>query len=114
MAESGLSIDACIIGTPDKHHHEMAIKAMRYGWHILLEKPMGQTIRQCDDIVQVSQETGKMVSVCYVLRYHPYFIKLKDMLIIQEFINAIQEGHLQTRTSGTTPFLSHKICLMAE
>ena len=86
MAESGLSIDACIIGTPDKHHHEMAIKAMRYGWHILLVKPMGQTIRQCNDIVQVSQE----------------------------FINAIQEGHLQTRTSGTTPFLSHKICLMAE
>lgn len=37
-----------------------------------------------------------------------------DLLIIQEFINAIQEGHLQTRTSGTTPFLSHKICLMAE
>ena len=28
LAESGLDIDACIIGTPDKYHHEMAIKAM--------------------------------------------------------------------------------------
>lgn len=79
LAESGLDIDACIIGTPDKYHHEMAIKAMRFGWHILLEKPMGQTTEQCEEIARVSEETGKMVSVCYVLRYHPYFIKLKEL-----------------------------------
>ena len=79
MTESRLDIDACIIGTPDKYHHEMAIKAMLHGWHILLEKPMGQTEEECDEIVRVSEETGKMVSVCYVLRYHPYFIKLKEL-----------------------------------
>lgn len=79
MAESGISIDACIIGTPDKYHYEMAVKAMRYGWHVLLEKPMAQTTEQCEDIVRVSEETGKMVSVCYVLRYHPYFIKIKEL-----------------------------------
>ena len=48
MAESGISIDACIIGTPDKYHYEMAVKAMRYGWHVLLEKPMAQTTEQCE------------------------------------------------------------------
>lgn len=79
MAESGIHIDACIIGTPDKYHHEMAMKAMHSGWHVLLEKPMGQSAEQCEEIVQVSKDTGKMVSVCYVLRYHPYFIKLKEL-----------------------------------
>lgn len=79
LAESGLEVDACIIGTPDIHHHQMALQAMRYGWHILLEKPMAQTYEQCSDIVRVSEETGRMVSVCYVLRYHPYFIKLKEL-----------------------------------
>ena len=33
LAESGLEVDACIIGTPDIHHHQMALQAMRYGWH---------------------------------------------------------------------------------
>ena len=84
LAESGLDIDACIIGTPDKYHHEMAIKAMHYGWHVLLEKPMGQTEEQCDEIVRVSEETGKMISVCYVLRYHPFFIKLKELTELPE------------------------------
>ena len=79
LANSAVEVDACIIGTPDIHHHEMAVKSMRSGWHVLLEKPMGQTIEQCNDIVRVSEETRKLVSVCYVLRYHPYFIKLKEL-----------------------------------
>lgn len=79
LTRSGLSLDACIIGTPDICHHEQAVKAMRCGWHVLLEKPMGQTAEQCRDIVEVSAETGRMVSVCYVLRYHPYFIKMKEL-----------------------------------
>ena len=80
LAESGIEVDACIIGTPDIYHHEMALKAMRCGWHVLLEKPMAQTQEQCEEIVRVSEETGKMVSVCYVLRYHPYFTKLKELV----------------------------------
>ena len=79
LAASGLHLDACIIGTPDLYHHELAVAAMRCGWHVLLEKPMGQTEEQCRDIVEVSAETGRMVTVCYILRYHPYFMKLKEL-----------------------------------
>lgn len=80
LAESGLRIDACIIGTPDIFHYEMTMKALHYGWHVLLEKPMAQTQQECDEVVRLSEETGRMVSVCYVLRYHPYFIKLKQLV----------------------------------
>ena len=79
LVAAGIGLDACIIGTPDLNHHELAVKAMRQGWHVLLEKPMGQTPEQCLDIAKVSEETGKMATVCYVLRYHPYFIKLKEL-----------------------------------
>ena len=79
LVVSGLEVDACIIGTPDKSHHELTVKALRAGWHVLLEKPMAQTEQQCREIVQTSIETGKMVTVCYVLRYHPYFMKLKQL-----------------------------------
>lgn len=79
LVASGLRVDACIIATPDTYHHTLAVKAMRQGWHVLLEKPMGQTPEQCMDIVNVSAETGRMVTVCYVLRYHPYFMKMKEL-----------------------------------
>ena len=79
LVASSLEVDACIIGTPDIFHYDLTIKALCRGWHVLLEKPMGQTEEQCCDIVRVSEQTGKMVTVCYVLRYHPYFIKLKQL-----------------------------------
>ena len=37
-----------------------------------------------------------------------------DLLIVQEFIDAIRDGHLKTRTLGTESFVSHKICFLAE
>ena len=79
LADSGIEVDACIIGTPDIHHYEMTLKSLHYGWHVLLEKPMAQTQAECEEIVRVSKQTGKLVSICYVLRYHPYFIKLKQL-----------------------------------
>ena len=95
LAESGIEVDACIIGTPDIYHHEMAIKAMRSGWHVLLEKPMAQTQEQCEEIVRVSEETGKLVSVCYVLRYHPYFIKLKELSEMPEAGCILSVRHIE-------------------
>ncbi len=79
LLSSGLDADACIIGTPDTSHYELTIKALNAGWHVLLEKPMGQTEEQCKTITRLSAATGKMVAVCYVLRYHPYFLKLKEL-----------------------------------
>ena len=79
LIASGLEIDACIIGTPDPYHTEQSVLAMRNGWHVFLEKPMGQTEEQCRTLVQTSRETGRMVTVCYVLRYHPYFMKMKEV-----------------------------------
>lgn len=79
LVAADVNIDACIIATPDMSHAELSVMAMRSGWHVLLEKPMGQTLEQCMDIVKTSRETGRMVTVCYVLRYHPYFVKLKEV-----------------------------------
>ena len=95
LATSGLQIDACIIGTPDLYHHELAVKAMRCGWHVLLEKPMGQTEEQCQDIVKVSAETGKMVTVCYILRYHPYFMKLKELSVDPKMGKILSVRHIE-------------------
>lgn len=79
LLSSGLEVDACIIGTPDTSHYGLTVKALNAGWHVLLEKPMGQTEEQCRDIARLSAATGKIVAVCYVLRYHPYFLKLKEL-----------------------------------
>ena len=77
--DSGIQLEACIIGTPDNLHFDLTHRAMKRGWNVLLEKPMAQTADECRSIAVAAEETGALVSVCYVLRYHPYFMKMREL-----------------------------------
>lgn len=79
LFSSGIEADACIIGTPDNSHFAIAMAAVARGWHILLEKPIAQSPEECILLADAAREAGVMVSVCYVLRYHPYFMRLKEL-----------------------------------
>ncbi len=86
--------DAVIIGTTDDMHYEPAIKAIERGYNILLEKPIAQSVQQCEDIANAAARKGVVVGVCHVLRYHPFFEKLKELLdekVCGEIINIRHE-----------------------
>ncbi|MBK6858768.1 MAG: Gfo/Idh/MocA family oxidoreductase [Saprospiraceae bacterium] len=72
--------DAIIITTPDHLHYGPCMKALALGYDVLLEKPMAQTEKECRDILALTKKTGAIVGLCHVLRYAPYFIKLKELI----------------------------------
>lgn len=92
---SGLNLDACIIGTPDDLHFDLACRAMKNGWNVLLEKPMAQTSEECRSLVRVAEQTGSLVSVCYVLRYHPYFMKIHELARRPEMGHILKVKHTE-------------------
>ncbi len=77
---SGLEVDAIIVASPDKTHFPIAMAAVSRGIHVLLEKPMATTREECRALADAAGKAGVIVSVCYVLRYHPYYRKLYDVL----------------------------------
>ncbi len=72
--------DAVIVATPDDMHFEPCMLAMKAGYHVLLEKPIAQTMEECQAILEASRRYGVKVSVGHVLRYHPYFSKIKELV----------------------------------
>ena len=76
---SPLKADAVMICTPENKHFEPAMLAIETGYHVLLEKPIAQTLEECMAIGEAARRKNVIVSVCHVLRYHPYFIKLKEL-----------------------------------
>ena len=72
--------DLAIIATSDDLHYEPAMRAIELGYHILLEKPVAQTAKECTDIANAAREKGVSVLVCHVLRYTPFFRKVKSIL----------------------------------
>ncbi len=72
--------DAVIIATPDRLHYGPCMKALEMGYDVLLEKPISPSEEECLDILNLARKTGRIVAVCHVLRYAPYFIELKRMI----------------------------------
>lgn len=72
--------DAIIITTPDDLHFGPCMKALDMGYHVLLEKPISPSEKECKQILEKAKKSGKIVAVCHVLRYAPYFIALKSII----------------------------------
>ncbi len=54
-------IDAVIIGTPDHWHCLMVVNALQSGKDVYVEKPMANTIAECDSIVKASKYYNKQI-----------------------------------------------------
>lgn len=73
-------IRAAIVTTPDHLHYGIAMSALRdCGYHILLEKPVAQSYRECLDIACASRNRGLIAGICHPLRYHPFFVKFREL-----------------------------------
>lgn len=72
-------IRAAVVTTPDHLHYGITLSALQQGYHVLLEKPIAQTYRECLDIAQEARERGLIVGICHPLRYHPFFVKFREL-----------------------------------
>lgn len=62
-------VEAVIIALPLFLHDVAAIKAMRAGKHVLTEKLMAHSVRQCKEMGRVAKETGKILATGHQRHY---------------------------------------------
>ncbi len=72
--------DVMIIATQDRQHVEIAIPAMEKGYHLLLEKPISPSLEECIALREKAHETGRVVTVCHVLRYTQFYGTIRKLL----------------------------------
>jgi predicted dehydrogenase len=76
----GQLADALINTTMDRDHVETTLGALETGYHVLLEKPMATTPHNCVRLVRAAESTGKMLHICHVMRYSPFWTTLNEAL----------------------------------
>ena len=87
--------DALFITTPDDLHYGPAMAGLNAGYDLLLEKVIAQTWEQCNNILKLAEKNNSIVAVCHVLRYTPYFRKLKQILDDKEVGEVVSVQHLE-------------------
>ncbi len=81
--------DAAFICTQDSMHYKPTKAAIKKGYHILLEKPMSNDAKECVRMGELSQKHQRILSVCHVLRYTPFFSKLKEIINSDKIGNVV-------------------------
>ena len=72
--------DAALICTLDDMHTEPTLAALKQGYHVLLEKPMSNSETECRAIAAAAEEAQRVLSVCHVLRYTPFYRTIKQLI----------------------------------
>ena len=68
---AALGVVAVDITTTPPYHHSLAVEAVERGWHAMIEKPVGLTVRASNRIREAAARTGKIVSVAENYRRDP-------------------------------------------
>ena len=82
-------IDAIIIATPVSTHYNFAKRALEAKKHVLVEKPMTNSIKDAEELVELSKKMNKVLMVDHTYLYTGAVQKIKE-LIDSDLLGEIQ------------------------
>ncbi|OKP94917.1 Gfo/Idh/MocA family protein [Paenibacillus sp. P46E] len=79
MFQSG-AIDAVLISTPHYDHPPLAVEALGYGLHVLIEKPAGVYTKAVQEMNDAAAKSDRKFGIMYNQRTNPLYQKLRELI----------------------------------
>jgi UDP-N-acetylglucosamine 3-dehydrogenase len=73
-------VEAVCICTPTTYHASVASNAISYGKHLLIEKPIADTVTQAETIVAQAEKNDVQVMVGFIERFNPALRRLQKII----------------------------------
>ena len=70
-------VEVVVISTPPDSHGRWAMAALEAGRHVVVEKPMALTTRECDSLLERAQQMDRVISVYQNRRFDPDYVAIK-------------------------------------
>src|SRR3954451_673283 len=64
-------VDAVIVAIADQFHVPMALRAIAAGKHVLVEKPLGVSVEECEDLRRAVDASDRVLQVGSMKRFDP-------------------------------------------
>lgn len=84
------AIDAVYIALPNGMHAEYTIRAAQAGKHVLCEKPMANTVKECEQMIAACKQADRKLMIAYRCRYEPTNLKAIELLR-EGYVGSIQQ-----------------------
>ncbi len=73
-------LDVVDVVVPSHLHHDVASAVLNAGKHLLLEKPMGISLAECDSMIEAARQSDRLLCVGHELRLSSMWGKVKEMI----------------------------------
>lgn len=90
-------VDAVSIAVPTINHFEVARDFMLNGAHVLLEKPITNTVEEAEELIRIATEKNVVLQVGHIERFNPVIMALEGYLNGPRFIESIRIAPFKPR-----------------
>src|SRR3989344_5526229 len=73
-------IDAVSVVVPSKLHHEVSLEVINRGKHLLVEKPIAETVKEAESIINAAKEKKVKLMIGHLERFNPVIRKVKEII----------------------------------
>lgn len=86
LLASGLKVDCATVAVPTVHHRGVAEKLIPAGVDVLIEKPLGPSVTDCQAMVDLAKKHGRILQVGHTERFNPATVAFKKYEVHPKFI----------------------------
>ena len=92
-------VDAVSICTPTSQHYEIVRFCLENGMHVLVEKPITETVAQAKELAELERQSGLVLQIGHQQRFNPAFAVARTLVSKPVFIECRRLGMLSGRNT---------------
>lgn len=73
-------VDAVSVAVPTEHHHRVVHDCLAAGVHVLVEKPITQTVAEADALIELARARGLLLQVGHLERFNPAWLAMRPLI----------------------------------
>lgn len=112
-------IKGVVIATPADAHIELAREALNRDRDVFVEKPLGLSFQEGDELRKQAEEQNRILMVGHILWYHPALLKLKELIdqgllgkIAYIYSNRLSMGKIRTEENALWSLAPHDLSMI--
>ena len=98
-------VDAVSIVVPTALHYRVAKQFLEQGVHLLVEKPITETLEQADELIALAERAGVVLQVGHIERFNPAVTAIKPLLRSPSYIAAERSAPFTVRCTDVNVVL---------
>ncbi|MCK4337537.1 MAG: Gfo/Idh/MocA family oxidoreductase [Candidatus Aminicenantes bacterium] len=91
-------IDAAIVATPTSEHFAITQKLVNAGKSVLVEKPITETVKEAEKLVDLAKKKGSILQVGHLERFNPAVEAIENLISEPRFIEVQRLGSFSARS----------------